>query len=140
MGQFEHFIYASPQDSQALYPTNRFTDFVVELPETLYLDGDWEIGLLEVVYNRNVHNEVRCPKGPSILWFCDVCEESFVRGHQLPILRKLERPGTFNPVIYRRIKASATKRLRLYMTDYDLNAITLGSWNFKCVLHLRKAI
>ena len=140
MDQLEYFIYASPEDSEALYPDNKFTDFVVELPETLYLDGHWEIGLLEVVYNTNAQKEVHCPMGPSILFFCDICDESFVRGHRLPVLRKMEKPATFAPVIYKRVKACSTKRIRLYMTDYDLIPLTLGTWKFKCVLHLRKAI
>jgi hypothetical protein len=135
-----YFIYASPDDSKALYPNNSFEDFVVELPETLYLEGEWEMALLDVVYNANVHTTVNCPKGPSLLMFCDICEESFVRGRKLPILRQLEKPATFDPPIFKRVKTFSAKRIRVYMTDYDLEPVAVADWKLKCVFRLRKAI
>ena len=138
MDKTRYYIYASREDSQDRHPENKYGDFIVELPETLYLEGPWEIGLLEATYNQNVHKEITSPMGTDILMFCDLCRESFVRGKRLPILRKLEKSRTFEAPIFKRVKSGATQRIRLYMTDYDLNPISISAWKIKCTLVLRR--
>ena len=38
-----------------IYPTNTLTNFTTQLPSSLFLDGDWEVGLAEIQhpYTRN---------------------------------------------------------------------------------------
>ena len=33
-----------------IYPSNTVTNFSTQLPDSLFLDGDWEVGLAEIQY------------------------------------------------------------------------------------------
>jgi hypothetical protein len=47
MGLDSLYIYASSNESKDRHPYNQVTDFVVELPVEVDLNGAWEVGLLE---------------------------------------------------------------------------------------------
>ena len=42
--------------SMQCHPTNTAAKFTTELPATIDLDGEWEVGLSEIIYPRTVCN------------------------------------------------------------------------------------
>ena len=47
-------IYLGSSDSQNVHPANSNTDFIIDFPTQLLLDGEWEMALLEI-NRKNVY-------------------------------------------------------------------------------------
>ena len=51
MDQTQAFYLTLPSNSSMqIYPTNTLTNFNTQLPNSLFLDGDWEVGVAEIQY------------------------------------------------------------------------------------------
>ena len=134
MGKDRYHLHLSSKDSKDLHPQNKITDFVVELPEALDLTGAWEVGLFQADYH--VQRKITQP----YYVFCDLCEESFIYDHQLPILQKVSSgKGYFNSFpLYVHVKTSAVQRIHIYLTDSAMNTLPGESGKFECGLILRR--
>ena len=67
-------IYLGSSDSQNVHPANSNTDFIIDVPTQLLLDGEWEMALLEI-NRKNVY--VYCD------WCMEVsCTDIFFRSDQ----------------------------------------------------------
>jgi hypothetical protein len=52
-----HFHVTLPSDSSMSYfPDNTIAHFTTQLPETIQLDGDYEVGLAEIIYPHSWYN------------------------------------------------------------------------------------
>jgi hypothetical protein len=73
-----YYLYLTSEDSTDIPPENSPSDFTVELPRSLSLDGDWECCLKELC----------APPGSEVLYVCsDLCLESFACDTSYPVLR-----------------------------------------------------
>ena len=81
----EYFIFLKSSDSLKYYPSNMPHYFTVELPETIYLDGDdvWYCTL------RNFTCELSVPK--ALYVYCDLVQQSFVLDRKLPIIQYIPK-------------------------------------------------
>jgi hypothetical protein len=53
----DHFFVTLPSDSSAkYYPNNTVARFVTKLPETIRLQGQYEMTLVEIIYPHNWYN------------------------------------------------------------------------------------
>jgi hypothetical protein len=53
----DHFFVTLPYDSSAkYYPNNTVARFVTKLPETIRLQGQCEMALVEIIYPHNWYN------------------------------------------------------------------------------------
>ena len=53
----DHFYLTLPSDASATYyPDNTIARYVVKLPERIRLDGNYEVGLSEIVYSHSWYN------------------------------------------------------------------------------------
>jgi hypothetical protein len=53
----DHFFVTLPSDSSAkYYPNNTVARFVTKLPETIRLQGQYEMALVEIIYPHNWYN------------------------------------------------------------------------------------
>jgi hypothetical protein len=53
----DHFFVTLPSDSSAkYYPNNTVACFVTKLPETIRLQGQYEMALVEIIYPHNWYN------------------------------------------------------------------------------------
>jgi hypothetical protein len=53
----DHFFVTLPSDSSAqYYPNNTVARFVAKLPETIRLQGQYEMALVEIIYPHNWYN------------------------------------------------------------------------------------
>jgi hypothetical protein len=54
----DHFFVTLPSDSSAkYYPNNTVARFVTKLPETIRLQGQYEMALVEIIYSHNWYND-----------------------------------------------------------------------------------
>ena len=57
MDQTQAFYLTLPSNSSMkIYPSNTVTNFITQLPNSLFLDGDWEVGLAEIQYPYTWNN------------------------------------------------------------------------------------
>ena len=52
----DNFIVELVSNASSIYPDNTLASFTNFLPEQLYLDGDWEVALLEITYPALYNN------------------------------------------------------------------------------------
>jgi hypothetical protein len=53
----DHFYLTLPSDASATYyPDNTIARYIVKLPERIRLDGNYEVGLSEIVYSHSWYN------------------------------------------------------------------------------------
>ena len=48
--EFEFYVTLPSNNSVQCFPDNKTLKFVTKLSRTLQLDGEWEVGLVEIVY------------------------------------------------------------------------------------------
>ena len=57
MDQTEAFYLTLLSNSaMQIYPSNTVTNFITQLPNSLFLDGDWEVGHAEIQYQYTWNN------------------------------------------------------------------------------------
>jgi hypothetical protein len=131
-----YYLYLTYDDSRNVHPDNKNADFSVELPRTLYLDGDWECCLKDVTFSS---------PSPNILYVCsDLCVESFAHDTSYPILRCIPNivPNstslTFSESYYVRVNKRSLGRLRIFIRGDKLVPITTGTGIVYCTIHLKR--
>lgn len=110
-------------------------DFTTELNQPLTLDGQWELGLMEII---------GFPSSPGVYYLLsDLCECSFTNYRLLPVLCRLFSQDSFleeryHHILYFPLSKNRIDRVRTYIKDRDFQ----NSLDFKqplyCTLHLRK--
>lgn len=139
-----YFLMINSKDCANFYKHNAPYDFTIELPRELELGEKWECALTEINFNNTFEIS---QKVQEIYVFCDVCEDSFIRNHQLPILRRISLGGdkksyTFNFIFpyYINVSRNRIKRIRIYLTDDSMRKLSFLQGMCSCTLHLRKKI
>ena len=131
----EHYLFLSSRDSLQYHKSNHWSDFTVELNQDLFLEGRWEVALLDVTCDVKIsHHVTLC---------CDLSSQSWIMDRFAPVLRSFyatEGHFTINfPVpYYIRSHACTVKRMRVYMLG---DAASLGSFTdqpLMCTLHLKQ--
>lgn len=111
-------------------------DFIIELPHPLFLEGEWECALVDVLFSNKVTQ--------NLIILCDLCQNSYIHNTSQPVLRTISK-GTskhqtfFNP-IYLKISRDSIQRLKLFIRDEQLNDLSLTSQQLKCTLHFRRVL
>ena len=116
-------IYLGSSDSQNVHPANSNTDFIIDFPTQLLLDGEWEMALLEI--NRK-----------NVYVFCDWCMESIMHGYLLPVLRKVD--AEIQHILYMPIHRGTKNRIILYIKDESHKTPSFDNKPTTCTLLLRK--
>ena len=137
----EHFIYLSDTDSLDTHPFNRASDFTIDLPQILHLEGEWVCALADVSYSNILEYS-----GLSHIFICtDICQQSIVGTTKIPVLRRcainnlLEYTDyIFNNLFYIRVSRDQINHIRIYIRDQSLKPISIQIKSLKCTLHLKK--
>ena len=135
MDQNRHRVYISSKDSKDTHPDNQVSDFVVELPTPLLLDGRWEVALLD-------SQSTLAKSGKTRMYVCvDLCVESVARGKSVPILAKVPRRGYYeSPLTYfTDVRGEFIERIRVFLLDDNLKPLDAsGGGDFACSLVFRR--
>lgn len=137
----EHFyIYLKHNDSSYLYPDNTPLTFTVQLPKTLDLQGEWDVGLWEMLIDCET-------SGKRELYICcDCAPMTCVSDTSLRVLRRLTlrqkyNEHEFNPVQYFTYDASITRRNTIQISILPVRqniSTSLGIKRSECTLHFRR--
>jgi len=80
----EFYVHVSNVDSDEPYPHNRAGNFIIRLPRTIELTGEWEMSLAQIHFKRNVDKT----SDPRHIFVCtDIVDGSVVGKAIHPILR-----------------------------------------------------
>lgn len=125
----EMYFFISSDDSKDLYPGNTGNNFVIELPSVVKLEGDnWYCALTEIKFEDLSEPLLVCS---------DICEESYVRGRKLPILRVVYESSRFDAPYYHRVNRKDLQRIHIRVLDSNLKPV-LALQELHCTLHLTK--
>lgn len=117
---------------------NKFYDFTVDFPYTLFLgEKQWEIGLAEVsFFKKNVVS-------PDLYLCCDKISPSFKNNETAQIIRFI--PGvkgrahfSFNPIYYFGVLGNTIKTIRMYINTTSSTIESFEGETLYCTLHLRE--
>lgn len=131
-----HFPFCASNDCLKFHPENSSHDFIVELPYTLHLEGEWECALVELFCNTLNLEQLKV-----VVLVSDLCSSSYIDYQRLPVLRRflLSRgsiPITtpFNVPLTR----AQIQRFRIHLSCGELINSTLPIKTLYCTLHLRR--
>lgn len=133
----QHYLFISSGDSKDIFPENAASHFIIQLPETLNLEGMWYCSLTEICINSE-------QKRPKELIICsDFCEDSFVGGKRLGVLRRVisgvggELTRSFHHPYYLKVNRNHLKQLSFHIKDENLASLELEGRTL-LTIHLRK--
>ena len=127
-----------------IYPTNTPGKFYSKLPNTLYLDGQWDCALVQFQYiNKYVHTI------PTSLFVCmDLCLQSIIGNRKLPILRRISNvknmqsneiiEATFDHLLYIPLNQKVIDVIEIYITDEKSNPVIFSQGPLLITLHMQK--
>ena len=139
MNDFYLHLYSG--DSLATHVNNHAGDFLVDLPRTYVLEGEWDCALTEVTFLSDLE------KSTNRIDVCsDLVDQSYVRRTSLPILRPIDIVENekvdlvFNPTYYLHIHRQAFSRIKIYIRDDELNPCRFKIDRLYCTLHFRNGV
>lgn len=128
----QHFLFCASNDCLKFHPENNSHDFIVELPQTLHLEGEWECALV-VLFNLEQLKVV--------VLMSDLCSSSYMDNQKLPVLRRFLLSRGSIPIttpFYVPLTRDQIQRFRIYLSYSELNNSTLRIKTLYCTLHLRR--
>lgn len=136
MNDFYLHLYCG--DSLEKHVDSHAGDFLVDLPRTYVLEGQWECALTELTFVSDFEKLI------NRIYVCsDLVVQSYARGTSLPILRPVDITENeknvlvFNPAYYLRIHRQAFNRIRIFIRDEELNPCRFKIDRLYCTLHFR---
>ena len=131
MSNTRHYLYLNYNDSINIYSSNTPYDFIVELPNTLYLDEKrWVCALVDINSNE-INNE-------NYYLFIDFCESSYVRNTWLPVLRYTNLTNTFSRLSYVNVTRDHIAKFRVYIRDNNLQTPSFNCESLSCTLVIKR--
>ena len=139
----EQYIFLSWDDSKTLHPASLPGDFIVEFSQTLFLEGGWRCGLVDVKYTTSFESAADVG---SLYICCDICEEAPIRGTRLPVLRRVQLTGAepavvaerYDNIYYTKTTRQLVDKIRIFVLDKSLNTVTFVNGQLDCTLHIKR--
>lgn len=122
------------------YFENKPNCFRIQLNKQVQLDGYWTIGLTEFTTERWKSNK----KSQEVFICCDMCEETFVGGKDMPLLRRVylgEKQETniiYELPYYVPVKIGQLQQICIYITDREGNLVSFLDGPVSVTLHFKK--
>lgn len=135
----DFYIYANSSDNISNHPSNKSSDFTIEFPNELVLQGEWVCALTEF---HAVCNE-ESPNVDGLYVFCDICLDNFIMDAKLPLLRRIqpianENYFAFYFPYYISVTRNIIKRLRIYILDEQMQYAKFIRDPVRCTLHFKQ--
>lgn len=130
----QHFLFCVSNDCLKFHPENNSHDFIVELPQTLHLEGGggWEYALVELFNLEQLK---------VVVLMSDLCSSSYIDYQKLPVLRRFLLSRGSIPIttpFYVPLTRDQIQRFRIYLSYSELINSTLRIKTLYCTLHLRR--
>lgn len=134
-------MYLSHSDCIDLYPSNTHADFTVQLPKTLELQGDWDVGL----WSLKISVKHESSEWPELYVCCDGVVMTYVNGRSMRLLRRLTVPQKYQEISFRPVQYfmydNSYRRDTIHLGILPVNALGSGSLQIQqaeCTLHFKK--
>ena len=135
MDSNQFYVYLSSDESKTYFPDNQPSKFTVKLPETLHLQGKWQLALCEIQYPP-----IR-KKPEQLLVLTDLCQDSIVGETRLPILRRFKYTkrgySSFGVFYYATLKSLEVDQISIYLSTDTGEDASFTSGTLKCTLHFQ---
>ena len=133
MEKQQFHLFLSSVDSMEYYPQNYPGQFLIHLPETLKLEGEWWVGLSDISYPEPLNSSC-------INVMTNICEDSAWRGTKQAILRRIPTQGNINHHIftipyYQRVRGKEIDWLSIYIRDENNQPVSFLKGTLTCTLH-----
>ena len=138
----QFFLHLSSEDSKEIHPKNSASSFVVQLPETKYLEGQWMCALCQVQLNYEASGAHK-----NIYICSDLCEGTIVGTRKFSLLRQVTLKGrkSSNPVLkeffnlfYIKVKKEEFSSVAIHIKDRTGSDVSFLTGELNCVLHFKK--
>lgn len=127
-------LFVSHDSCKEHHPLNTPSDFVYDIPVLRQLEGEWSLGVIDVLFSSKLASDV--------FIYCDGIEESIVHNQVKPLLKVIRRPSTVViPTFFKiNIKPLYSLSFRMRTFDSDLKEIVprLPSDGISLLLEIRK--
>ena len=105
-------------------------DFMIELPRTLELQGEWSCAVLEVSLEK--------PLTEILYLYCDIIENSLILGKPLPLLRSFQESIEYAIPVYVPVIVDEIKRINFKIRDIDDKKSDIKIDEAVYMIHLKK--
>ena len=133
-------FFLSSEDCMKNRPGNKPSDFTVDLPAPLYLEGMWSMAIVDIAYGTSGSSS---SQGGDIYVMCNICKESLAGGRYMKVLRRLwakpqaRKVERFKHPCYVPLDTGEPLiAIRLYIMKTTLMPISLGDTAVTCTLQL----
>ncbi len=86
-------LYLSSDDCLVIHPNNVQSDFTIELPKPLQLEGQWNVELLHFRADLKAQKNEGASPQRNLYIFSSICEESYVLDNYMPVLGHIPLDG-----------------------------------------------
>lgn len=130
-------LVLSSVDSSHIYPDNKPYDFRVYLTTPISLTGYWTVSLLEFSLPHG-----RTKMSPELFVFSNLCDNTVLAGHELPLLRRVYMKNEEN-IIYQLpyevpLRIGQFQDVHVYIKDSNSNPASFIKEKVTVTLHLKK--
>ena len=125
-----YFFHVHWKDSNNVYKLNRPQHFIFDLPSVLTLEPNkWEVAVIDFKF-------IGPTKNPVYL-LTDICEDSYIHGTLLPVLRRLDsKLGRFSFPQFIKVSKQEVQSIKILVKDRLMREVDLR--DFYCTLCLRQ--
>ena len=132
------YIYLNSSSHLEFFPDNSSNKFTSLLPEGLRLEGDWEVGLVQIQYPAS-------RRSAEVTFQTDIIEDTIFEDTKRPVLRKINlvpraKSLTFHPVFYKPVKNPQINEISIYIYNNRGELHSFTGETLKCTLHFRKCL
>jgi hypothetical protein len=135
----DFYLYLYCGDSLATHVNNHAGDFLVDLPKSYRIQGQWECALTEITFVSQLERLTQ-----RIYVCCDLADQSYVKETSLPVLRSIDVDADekvdliFNPPHYLKVNRQDLSRIQIFIRDDELNPCRFKIDRLYCTLHFRR--
>ena len=106
------YLFLYSRDSSRDYPTNKWCDFTIVLPEILELNENWECTLMNIKCFPHIEKE--------FMVYTDIVHQGYIRDSTASILRRgYSSPSIFVRPYFIPINRTSIERIRMYIRDLE---------------------
>ena len=123
------------------YFNNSPNNFTVQLNRQVQFDGYWVVAVTDFNiknYKQNKTNE------HEIFLYCDICQETFVGGREIPLLRRIVLNSDqktniiFTTPYYIPLKVSQLQQIKIYIKNRKGDPVSFQTEEVTLTLHFKK--
>ena len=137
----DYILFVRSDQYSSFYPENRPFHFKVHLHEPLYLEGKWEIAILDFYSDERISSVKK--NRHELYIFCDVCTNVSLFRNQYSLLRRIFPTNSnnwnniFSLPIYLPVKKTEIRDIEIHIFDENgVEALFLSN-PLSCTLRIR---